>query len=124
MNRREAVSLPRWVPKAKPEPRQPDVVVLLGKAKEWKRALETTTGLSRAALGRQVGTSGQRVGHMVWLATRIAPQLESLVVALPPGTAERVVTVKQLARAARCGGASQQTLSTHIRRILVERPRT
>ena len=85
MNRLETVWLPRRVPKAKPEPRQPQVVELLRKAREWKLRLEVGTASSRAALGRQVGASGQRVGHLVWLATRISPEPSGM--AVPSDTA-------------------------------------
>ncbi len=120
MNRRETVPLPRRVPKPRPDPRQPEVVALLQKAKEWKRTLEEGEAPSRAALGRRVGASGQRVGHMVWLAANLMPELEAAVVTLPAGTSERVVTIKQLVRAVRAGHVGQRTLVSRIRCRLVD----
>src|SRR5689334_18477896 len=103
MNRRETVWLPRRVPKAGPKPKLPAVVALLRQAREWKRILDMGEEPSRAALGRRVGASGQRVGYMVWLASNVTPELEAAVVALPVGSCDRLVTIKQLGHAIRAG---------------------
>jgi hypothetical protein len=73
----------------------PHVVHLVRKAEEWLRLLDRGEVKNRAALARRFGVSAMRVTTILAL-NKLHPDIRAAVLALPPGTLERLITDRKL----------------------------
>jgi hypothetical protein len=73
----------------------PRVVHLVQKAEEWQGLLDRGEVKNRAALARRFGVSAMRVTTVLALL-KLRPDIRAAILALPPGTPERLVTERKL----------------------------
>lgn len=80
------------------ERRPPAIQVCLRRALECRRRLDSTPGLSQAALSRELGVSRVRLTNLLHLL-KLHPEVQRRVLDLPPATARRSLLSEDRLRA-------------------------
>jgi hypothetical protein len=89
---------------------------LVRKAEEWRGLLDRGEVKNRAELARRFGMSAMRATTNLALL-KLRPDIRAAILALPPGTPERLVTERKLrGRTAMPAGAQLKALGWLLRR--------
>ncbi len=88
-------SAARKPPAKPPKLNPPHIVTLMIKARAFQELLDDGDVETRAELARLEGVSRPRVTQIMKLL-RLAPEIQEAILALPPGTPERLVTERKL----------------------------